>query len=300
MPAGDLLLTGAAGFVGRHVLDRATAAGLRAHACDWDLRDAGETARRLAGLRPAAVVHLAAAARGGDAWQALADDVRMAGALIGGLADLGSTAPLLVAGSAAQYGLGGLQALHERDHTEPVSPYGCLKSALVRAVTAAPLRRGVRVLWTRSFNHVGPGQAQDAPVAQWVAQVAAAERAGAGELRTGRLDVVRDFLDVRDVADAYLALVASPAAAGIVNVCSGEPTALGAIAELLAEQARVPIALVRDPGLERAVDPPRVVGDPSRLRELTGWRPRVALAQSVGEMLAEARERLSAAAGAPA
>jgi GDP-4-dehydro-6-deoxy-D-mannose reductase len=111
---------------------------------------------------------------------------------------------------------------------------------------------------------------------------------------------VRDFLDVRDVADAYLALVASDTAAGVVNVCSGAATELRVLAALLVEQARVPVAIVRDPTLERGIDPPRVVGDPARLRELTGWRPRVTLEQSVAEMLALARERVPATAGAPA
>jgi len=298
--ARDLLLTGASGFVGRHLLARATAAGLGAQPCDWDLRDAELTARRLAELRPAAVVHLAASPRGGDAWKALADDVRMAGALIAGLAEHAPDAPLLATGSAAQYGRGCATALREDDPTAPLSPYGALKCALEEALTAGPLRRGVRVSWTRSFNHVGPGQGDDAPVAQWVAQIAAAERAGSGELRTGRLDVVRDFLDVRDVADAYLALVACDTAEGVVNVCSGTATELRVLAELLVEQARVPVALVRDPALERGNDPQRVVGDPARLRELTGWRPRVTLERSVAEMLALARERVRATAGVPA
>ncbi|HEY1538608.1 MAG TPA: GDP-mannose 4,6-dehydratase, partial [Solirubrobacteraceae bacterium] len=150
-----------------------------------------------------------------------------------------------------------------------------------------------------SFNHVGPGQGPDAPVAQWARQVASAELRGSGTLRTGALDVVRDFLDVRDVADAYLALVRSPAE-GAVNVCSGEPTPLSRMAEIVIGQAGVPIELERDAALVRGLDPPFVVGDPGRLRTLTDWAPHFELAASVGELLDECRAALAGADAEPA
>lgn len=218
----------------------------------------------------------------------------MAGAVLGAVAEHAPAAPVLFAGSAAQYGLGLADPLRESDALAPVSPYGASKCVLERACTEAALNGGVRVIWARAFNHVGPGQGADAPVAQWARQVAAAELEGSGTLRTGVLHVVRDFLDVRDVADAYLALVGSPAR-GAVNVCSGEPTPLARLAELVVAHARVPIELERDPALARRVDPPIVVGDPGRLRGLTGWAPRVELADSVAELLDECR----AAAAAP-
>ncbi len=290
-------MTGSGGFVGRWVVLRARAAGRSVGECDWDLRDTPLTERRLAEDPPQAVIHLAATPRDADPWSALADDLRMAGALLGGLALHAPHAVVLVAGSAAQYGAGLPRPLTEQDATHPLSPYGAAKCVLECALTAPPLGRGVRVIWTRSFNHIGPGQGADAPAAQWAAQVAAAERAGGGELRTGRLSVVRDFLDVRDVADAYLALVEGDAG-GVVNVCSGVATPLRAVAGELVRQAAAPVSLVCDPALVRDVDPPHVVGDPARLRALTRWQPRIALADSVAELLAEAREKASAAPSA--
>ena len=245
---------------------------------------------RLAATPPRAVVHLAAAARGGDPWSSLADDIRMSGSLLAALAAASPQATLVAAGSAAQYGAGAPRPLREQDPTDPLTSYGAAKCVLEQALTAAPLRSGVRVIWTRSFNHVGPGQGLDAPAAQWARQIAEAELSGAGELRTGRLDVVRDFLDVRDVADAYLALAGSDVE-GVVNVCSGVATALSELAELLVGQARVTVAIVRDPALERRVDPPHVVGDPALLQARTEWRPRITLARSVADLLAEARTR---------
>lgn len=293
MTTCDLLITGAGGFVGRHLVEHAACADLSVHTTDWDLRDAAVTAERMAEIGPRAVAHLAATPRVGSSWTWLAGDLRMAGSVLAAVAEHAPAAPVLFAGSAAQYGLGLPRPLSEDDPTEPVSAYGAAKCVLERAVTAAPLRGAVRVIWTRSFNHVGPGQGTDAPVSEWARQVAEAEQHGGGRLRTGALDVVRDFLDVRDVAAAYLALLRSDAA-GVVNVASGSATALRAIVDLLLEQARVTVTPVLDPALRRSIDPPHVVGDPTRLRLLTGVTPQISLARSVGELLEEWRTRLSA------
>jgi GDP-4-dehydro-6-deoxy-D-mannose reductase len=288
MTGCDLYVTGARGFVGRHVAERARASGLTVRAAEGDLRVAADVDAAIADAAPRAVIHLAAPPRGGDPWAALEAELAMAGAILGAVGRHVPEAPVLVAGTAAQYGLAAARPLTEEDPTAPLSAYGAAKCVLERAVTAAPLNPGVRAVFTRSFNHIGPGQGPDAPAAQWARQAVAAERAGGGAITTGRLDVVRDLLDVRDVADAYLALVRS-GATGVVNVCSGVPVAMQTVAELVASRSAVPVEIERDPALVRSVDPPYVVGDPARLRELTGWAPAVPLERSVDDLLAACR-----------
>jgi len=265
---------------------------------EGDLRDRA-TAAALAAAHPRAVVHLAASPRrpAPDPWLSIADDLTMAGSLLSALAEHAPDAPVLIAGSAAQYGMAHAAPLRESDPLVPASAYGAAKCVLERACTSTALNGGLRVIWARSFNHIGPGQGPDAPAGQWARRLAAGEGDGATTLRTGALDVVRDFLDVRDVADAYLALVRSPAE-GPVNVCSGVATTLREVAELFAELAAAEVTIERDPALERALDPPVVVGDPARLRALTGWVPRHELADSVGELLAECRRELAGTAEA--
>jgi GDP-4-dehydro-6-deoxy-D-mannose reductase len=283
----DVLVTGARGFVGRNVLARALEAGLDARTAEGDLRDPAAADEAIAAARPAAVIHLAATRRGGDPWHALGDDLAMAAAILAAVGHHVPGTAVLVAGSAAQYGMGASRPLTEDDPTVPVTAYGAVKCVLERAVTAAPLQHSARVVFVRSFNHIGPGQGADAPAAQWARQAIEAEAAGGGTIRTGNLDVVRDFLDVRDVADAYLALVRSPAQ-GIVNVCSGIGVRLRDVAALVAGAATVDVRVEQDPALARSVDPPHVVGDPSRLRELTGWTPQISLEQSVTDLIGTA------------
>jgi GDP-4-dehydro-6-deoxy-D-mannose reductase len=280
----DLLVTGARGFVGRNVLARALDAGLDARAAEGDLRDAAGVDEQLAATRPAAIVHLAATRRGGDPWRALGDDLAMAAAILGAVGRHVPGAAVLVAGSAAQYGMGAPRPLTEDVPTVPLTHYGAVKCVLERAVTAAPLQGSARVVFVRSFNHIGPGQGTDAPAAQWARQASEAEVAGGGTIRTGNLDVVRDFLDVRDVADAYLALARSQAQ-GVVNVCSGIGVSLRDVLALIARAASVDVHIEQDPALARSVDPPHVVGDPTRLRELTGWTPQIGLEQSVTDLM---------------
>jgi nucleoside-diphosphate-sugar epimerase len=292
-----VLVTGANGFVGRHIVARAPARGAVAVAAHGDLRVLEVCREVVASARPAAVVHAASARLGdsGGAWDAIADNMRMIGNMVTALEELAPDSPLLVPGSAAQYGRGALTALSEEAPQQPVSAYGAMKSTLEAAATAFPLRGRVRVIWTRSFNHLGPGQPPSAPVSGWARQAAEAERRGEGVLRTGRLDVVRDFLDVRDVADAYLDLVESPAE-GPVNVCSGRGRRLHEILDALLDMTRAEVRVEPDPSLLREHDPPVVVGDPGRLRTLTGWRPRWSFEASLAAVLEGWRSQLGASA----
>jgi len=294
---GPVLVTGAGGFVGGHAVERARSRGLEVVASEGDLRDAAAVRRLVRRTRPAAVLHLAhrRPASPAASWSALQDNLAMAGSVLAAVAAEAPDAPVLVPGSAAQYGAGSPGRLAETAPTVPVTPYGAEKCVLEPACTAAPLRGPVRVIWTRSFNHAGRRQPLDAPVPSWARQVAEAERGGPGALVTGSLDVERDFLDVRDVADAYLELVSTDFT-GVVNVCSGRAVALREVAAAMLGLAESPLELRQDPALERAVDPSRVVGDPSRLHALTGWRPRFGLRETLAAVLDEWRERAPRAA----
>jgi GDP-4-dehydro-6-deoxy-D-mannose reductase len=257
-----------------------------------DLREPERALEAVAGASPTAVIHLAARERGAtdDAWEVLADELRMAGNLLTAVSELAPEARVLIPGSAGQYGAGGSEPLREDAPLAPLSPYGASKCVLEAACTASPLRRRVRVVWARSFNLVGPGQGLDAPIPAWAHQVAQAELAGGGAVRAGELSVVRDVLDVRDAADAYLDLLAA-GAEGVVNVGSGVPVALREVMTTLLELTAVPVEVQLDESLRRAVDPPVVVADTTRLRELTGWAPRIRLRDSLRDVIEEWRAR---------
>lgn len=267
---GRLLVTGARGFLGRHLTAAATERGWEVVVPEGDLREAP------VGTGADAVVHLASTRGGDDPWASLAGELAMAGNV------LGAAGTVLIPGSAAQYGMAGPEPVAEDFPTVPLSAYGAVKCVLEAACLAEPLRGPARVIWARSFNMLGPGQGVDAPVAAWARQIAG----GARVVRTGDLDVVRDFLDVRDVADVYLDLVESDFA-GVVNVGSGEGVRLRDVFDALSGGAA---SAELDPSLTRATDPPAVVADVTRLRGVIGREPRRRpLAESVADVLAELR-----------
>jgi GDP-4-dehydro-6-deoxy-D-mannose reductase len=276
----DLLVTGARGFVGRHVLERA---GGSAHASAVDLLDAVAVGSEVGQLRPRAVIHLATRLRSvPDPIEALRDDCAMTANLLSAVRNSAPDAVVLVPGSAAQYGLATTGLVAEDAPLVPISAYGASKCVIESFCTQPPLRGDLRVIWARAFNHLGPGQPAYAPISSW------AEALSTGIVRTGRLDVVRDFLDVRDAAGAYLALVRG-AAEGVVNVCSGLPTMLSDVLAKLIELSGADVKVVEDEALERAQDPPSVVGDPSLLHSLVAWRPEIPLERSLRDVLAERR-----------
>jgi GDP-4-dehydro-6-deoxy-D-mannose reductase len=276
-----ILVTGAGGFVGRHVLSRAADRSLEAVASRGDLRDADAVRTLFARVRPDAVIHLAS---GLKRTVVAGDEVRMAVNVLAAARG----AMVLIAGSAAQYGMAQERPLAEDAPTEPLTPYGAAKCAVERAALAAP---GAHVVFARAFNIVGPGQPSEAPIPSWAAQLAA----GVRTLRTGDLDVVRDFIDVRDMADAFLDLVEC-GFVGVVNVGSGVPVKLRAVVEELVLQSGTGATVEADPALRRAQDPPYVVADTALLRRLTGFATHHTLRESLADVWAEWRPRYTASA----
>ena len=147
---------------------------------------------------------------------------------------------------------------------------------------------GLRAVRFRPFNHTGPGQSTRFAVPSFASQIAAIERGEAPPvIKVGNLDARRDFLDVRDVVEAYLLAVEAPTLQRglIMNVASGKPRRIGDVLDALLSLSRVPIRVEPNPKLMRPNDVPVTVGNASRLRNLLGWRPAVAWTTTLRDVL---------------
>jgi GDP-4-dehydro-6-deoxy-D-mannose reductase len=167
----------------------------------------------------------------------------------------------------------------------PLSPYAASKAAGEVAALEVWRRVGLRVVVARPFPHTGPGQSTRFVVPAFVARIRAARDAGLPGVKTGNLDPVRDLLDVRDVAAAYLALLEHGVPGEIYNVAAGQGYRLGVLFDRIAALAGYPVRPEPDPALARAVDIPHLVGDAAKLRAATGWAPRFTLDQTLQLML---------------
>lgn len=296
-----MLLLGAGGFLGAHLLEAAEAAGFdvvpagreagtRPTACD--LLDPNALSACLDAVRPALIVNAAGAASVGRSWEQPAETFAVNATGVLNLLDAvvrrTPTAHVLCLSSADVYGAPGADALPLKEELvpSPVTPYGASKVAMEVLCGQYARGRGLHVGVARAFNLIGPGQSPGFAVPGFVRRVVEAERAGAPsvELALGNPDAIRDFVDVRDAA-AALVEISARELRGTYNLCSGRGTAIAGLVESLAALSPLRIEARRDPALARPADPPALVGDPQRLREATGFAAKTPLARSLADML---------------
>jgi GDP-4-dehydro-6-deoxy-D-mannose reductase len=301
-----VLITGAAGFVGGHMADRAVERGAEAvglgrddtgpeslaEYVQADLLDDGAVRSAVADLRPDAVIHLAAAASVAASWASPAETIdNNTRATLNLLEAVRAEAPdavVLHAGSGEQYGPVPEARLPvtEDEPLRPQNPYAVSKSAADLLAGFYADAHGMRVVRTRAFNHAGPGQSDAYVVSAFAKQIAEAERAGLSELvvETGNLAPKRDFTDVRDVVRAYwLALERGEPA--IYNVCSGLSVPVADILAGLARLTDVSVEQRTDPARLRKHEVMDIRGSHERLTDATGWQPEIALDRTLTDTL---------------
>ncbi|HET9544507.1 MAG TPA: GDP-mannose 4,6-dehydratase [Gaiellaceae bacterium] len=290
--SGPVLVTGAGGFVGRHLLAEL---GGRAVAGRADVTDGDALAAELREVAPAAVCHLAAATSVAESWRRGAETWRVnvlgTVALLDAVRAEAPEARTLVVSTGEVYGPTPDGPAGEDTPVAPLSPYAASKAAAELAATRAARAEKLDVVVARPFQHAGPGQDERFAIGSWTARIARLERAGGGDLEVGDLTVRRDLTDVRDVTRAYRLLLDPATPAGTYNVCSGRTVELATVLDTLVRLAREPVEVRDNPALRRPVDVPVLAGDPARLEAATGWRAEIPLEQTLADALDEARRR---------
>ncbi len=323
---GSVLVTGASGFVGPWllaaiaergwgpitalgeppadpvpVLEGGAAAKRRegAPAVTWrpgDVRDAAAVDALVAEVKPARVFHLAAQA---SVAASLEDpgttfEINALGTLrlLDALRRHAPTARTLLVSSAEVYGPRGGR-LAEDLAPAPANPYAASKAAAEQVAAAFARAYGLAVVVARPFNHTGPGQSARFAPGAFARQIAMIESGRqAAVIRVGNLEARRDFLDVRDVVRAYLALAEHGEPGRAYNVCRGEAVAIQAILDGLLAHAKVGIDVEPDAGLMRPSDVPELVGEPAALQAATGWAAEIPLATTLADLLDDWRRRM--------
>ena len=311
------LVTGAAGFVGGHLVARLRAEEARevfgivrpgsspapsdCEAVEVDLLDPEAMRRCVTSLRPDRIVHLAAQSSARESWRDPEGTLRtnLFGLLylLEAVRLAGLTPRLLVVGSAEEYGAVPATGspIPEETPPRPASPYAVSKVAQGYLALQYALAHGLHVVRTRTFNHTGPGRGPGFAESSFARQIAEIE-AGRHEpsIAVGNLEAVRDFTDVRDVVRAYVRLLEAGQAGELYNVASGRGHRIADVLERLIGHARVRVDVRRDANLLRPVDTPYLVGDATRLRRATGWEPEIPFDQTLEDLLRHWRERVAA------
>ena len=264
-----------------------------------DLLDRDHVGRVFAHYRPGIVFHLAAQAYVPQAVAAPAETlVNNAVAQINVLEACRASCPdavIVVIGSSEEYGLAtpDEMPLDENQPFRPTNPYAVSKIAQDMLGLQYHLSYGMQVVRVRPFNHIGPGQSDRFVVSSMARQIAEVE-AGRAEpvILVGNLQAERDFLDVRDVVNAYGLVARAEYSGQVFNVASGIPHRIADLLDRLLAMATCQIVVREDPSRLRAADVPVIYGDAAQLHLQTGWRPQVSLDRSLSDTLEYWRGRL--------
>jgi GDP-4-dehydro-6-deoxy-D-mannose reductase len=307
-----VVVTGADGFVGRHLTRTLRARGddvlelcgphedpAHAGAVRIDLTEPTSVRRALDTKAFDAVIHLAGASSVARSHEhpAEAYAVNAVGtvSLLAAVRASSPSARVVVVGSGEVYGANTTgEPSKESDPLVPLSPYASSKVAVEVAAQQFHRSYGLETIVARPFNHLGRGQAPHFVVPSFARQIVRV-KAGSIEPRIaiGNLSPVRDFSHVLDVVDAYCVLLSRGVPGEAYNVGSSGGRTIRSVLEELLTLAGVEASVEVDPARLRPAEIETLVGDTTKLRSL-GWAPKRSVGDALRDVLAEAEEELEA------
>lgn len=307
-----VLITGAAGCAGSHLAEVARAHGAEVIGLDTrpsrdtgldirtgDIRSVEFVSDLIAECRPDWVFHLAARIPGPEpigADEFISINVTGTFNVLEAVRRHQPAARVLVASSSAVYGRPDPpdRPIDEHSAMQPQSLYAVTKVAQDMMAAQFATAHGLHVIAARTFNQTGPREPSGLVCATIASQIARIE-AGMQEpiVRTMTLVPQRDFTDVRDVVLGYWAALQHGVAGAAYNICSGRPASIGYVASVLKGLSRVPVDIVESgpaPGPNAILTQ---IGSSARLRDCSGWQPRIPLEASLAALLDERRAEVA-------
>jgi GDP-4-dehydro-6-deoxy-D-mannose reductase len=301
-----VVVTGALGFAGSHLLDLLARQGAAVVACHRPGEvpppsSAGLTWQRLDILdrqavddvvrtrHPASLYHCAGAAHVGSAWAnalpSLETNALGTHHVLEAVRRYAPDARVLVPSSALVYRTSS-DPLTEDAPLAPRTPYGVSKLAQELMATRSARVDGLHVVVARAFNHVGPRQDASFVTSGFARQIAEME---AGRrppvIEVGNLEARRDLTDVRDTVRAYALMIERAVPGRPLNVCSGTAYRIRDLLDVLLQRAGFHVEVRIDRNRLRPSDEPVLLGDRARIEQTLDWRPEVSIEQSLGDIL---------------
>ncbi|HVS38655.1 MAG TPA: NAD(P)-dependent oxidoreductase [Gemmataceae bacterium] len=289
-------------YIGRWLVRRLRERGwrvtatTRSGAMPCDLRDAAAVEAAVQAVRPDWVFSCAGATRD-EGWRE-AFDLHLGGSLnvLDAVRRHAAGAGVTLLGSAAEYAPADFP-LREDHPIAPRSFFGASKAAQTQAAAAAAAEWGMRIITARPFNVIGPGLPEHYVAAALAARLRRQSAEAPRDFAVVNAQATRDFIDVRDTAEALAALAESPPAAGehaVFNIATGVETPL---LEMAAELGRLAGGFTPVPagGAASRGGAVRSCGEASRLRRAVGWAPRWSWRESLADLWRSPNEVAAAA-----
>lgn len=312
-----ILITGVAGFVGRHLFNTLCQhypdAIIHGTAIDQpprmendrltyhlvDLKNYTAIHDLIAEVQPDHIYHLAAQSSPRKSflipWETLENNIKAQLNIIQACIALKVQPRMLIISSAEIYGPVRPEQLpvNEDAPLRPTNPYGVSKVAQDMLGLQYHLSHKLPILRVRPFNHFGPGQSEGFVATDFAVQVARIE-AGLQEnvIEVGNLTAERDFTDVRDVVNAYVQIVDKGQPGDVYNVASGKAYSIQYLLDVLLKYSTVAIQVRVSPERMLPIDVPTVRGDSSHLQQLCGWQPSISFETTLLDVLNDWRQRV--------
>lgn len=308
------LITGFSGFVSRHFiefLDRkkinASILGIDVNTPGFDistfkfinckfkkinLLDKQQTETIIKKFKPDYILHLASFSSVAFSWKnptdSFVNNTNIFLNLIDAVRTLDIKCRILSVGSSEEYGNVNTNnlPLTESQLLKPLSPYAVARVSQEMLSKVYVDGYNMDIILTRSFNHLGPRQPDIFVVSSFAKQlVEIKRRKKPGWLLTGDVSVVRDFIDVRDVVEAYYLLFQKGRKGNIYNICSGVGTELKEVIYSLSGILKIKVEIKINKSLIRPNDNKIIVGSNKKIKNETGWRNRISLDQSLTDII---------------
>lgn len=302
------LITGVSGFVGTHLSKQLLSANYEVFgisrtapknkdvdfiACD--INNADKLELIIDSIRPDEIYHLAGSAFIPYSYE---QPIEAYGTIVNGtlalyeaLRKLDIASKVLYVGSAEVYGESEGSPFTEKDLLKPMNPYAGAKACADLISEQYAKTYHMNIIRARPFNHTGPQQVADFVCSSFARQIADMEELNENIIKVGNIEVKRDFLDVRDVVNAYYLLMKFGLPGEAYNVCSNAAVPISEILEILfsASMVKDPVIVV-DPKKLRVYEANVRVGDNTKLSNHTGWKPQYHLQDTMKEILGFWRE----------
>lgn len=305
------LITGISGFVGsyfweylqEHESDAAVFGLDMANTCDlkgknfqyqqMDLTDRLSVYKIIENFTPDYILHLASFSSVWQSWKTPAEsfinNTNIFLNIVEAVRSLNLETRILSIGSSEEYGDYPAHALplQEQYSLHPGSPYAVARVSQELLSQLYADHFGLNIVMTRSFNHIGPRQRDVFVIPSFVKQlVAMAAHGTKKQLYVGNIEVVRDFLDVRDVVGAYYLILTQGKRGNIYNVCSGIGICLRDIINETSQILNIHPEILIDPSRIRPNENMCIVGDNTKLREEFQWKQHYSLQKTLKDMIA--------------
>jgi nucleoside-diphosphate-sugar epimerase len=250
-----------------------------------DLTEEAAVKALVAEVRPHTTIHLAGSLRDESFDALLSNNLRATHNLCKAILEAGALTRLIFGSSGSVYGDVGADGspLRESGPTQPIDLYSISKRASEDIVRVVGSKAGIKATIARIFNVTGPGQEERHIVGRIATQVADVLRGTARSICVGPLVTSRDFIDVRDVANALVTLAGSEATDAIYNIASGKEIVVQRILDDLLRaigDKQPPVEKIEG----RHTDFSRQIVDVAAITAL-GWRPTFPLQQSLQDVL---------------